>query len=49
MGTLAVSAGSSKLAAGWLTNLAADRGPRWDFLWAGLILLIGIQLLVYSE
>jgi len=49
MGSLAVSAGSSRLAAGWLTDLPANRGSRWEFLWAGLILLIGIQLLIYSE
>jgi putative copper resistance protein D len=49
MGSLAVSAGSSKLAAGWLTHLTGNRGSRWEFLWAGLILLIGIQLLIYSE
>jgi len=49
MGSLAVSAGSSKLAAGWLADLPGKRGSRWEFLWAGLILLIGIQLLIYSE
>jgi putative copper resistance protein D len=46
MGSLA---GSSKLAAGWMTNLATSRASRWELLWVGLILLIGTQLLIYSE
>ena len=49
MGSLALSAGSSKLAAGWQDDRTENRGSRWEFLWAGLILLIGIQLLIYSE
>jgi putative copper resistance protein D len=43
MGALAISAGSSKLLAGGLSR------PRWDLLWPLLILIIGLQLLVYSE
>jgi len=49
MGSLAVSAGSSKLAAGWITTGADHGESRWEILWAGLICLIGMQLLIYSE
>lgn len=43
MGTMAIAAGSSKLVAE-----VPDRS-RWGLAWACLILLIGVQLLVYSE
>ncbi len=58
MGGMAITAGSSKLVSGWtmqrasttkesdLSNLA---GRSWGIAWAGFILLIGIQLLAYSE
>ncbi len=45
MGILAITAGSSKLVSGWIGSEKAA----WDFLWTGLILLIGIELLTYSE
>lgn len=45
MGALAITAGSTKLAAGWLRW----EKSAWDLMWTGLILLIGIQLLIYSE
>jgi putative copper resistance protein D len=48
MGTLAVMAGSTKLWSGW--GAASKSGSsKWELLWAGLILVIGMQLLVYSE
>ncbi|MGQ0809659.1 MAG: hypothetical protein ACT4OO_00335 [Nitrospiraceae bacterium] len=53
MGSIAVTAGSSKLMSGWQTrqhdtdNLISR--SYWELLWAGLILLIGVQLLIYSE
>jgi len=43
MGTMAIAAGSSKL-----VSEAPDRS-RWGLAWACLILLIGVQLLLYSE
>lgn len=49
MGTLAVSAGSSKLASAWRGAFMGWSRSRWETIWAGLILLIGLQLLVYSE
>ncbi len=49
MGTLAVSAGSSKLASAWRGVFMGWSRSRWETIWAGLILLIGLQLLVYSE
>lgn len=48
MGVLAITAGSSKLWAGW-SQPASPLASKWEFLWVGLLLLIGAQLLVYSE
>jgi len=47
MGTMAVTAGSSKLFSGWRNTPQAPL--RWEILWACLILVIGAQLLIYSE
>lgn len=49
MGTMAVTAGSSKLLSDWLRSPSSARSSKWELLWAGLILLIGMQLLIYSE
>lgn len=49
MGTLAITAGSSKLVGVWKNGLSLPVSSRWELLWAGLILLIGVQLLFYSE
>ena len=53
MGIMAVSAGSSKLVSGWTgprTAPASAPSPsRWEIVWACFILLIGMQLLLYSE
>ena len=49
MGSMAVTAGSSKLLADWLRSPSNIESSRWGLPWAGLILLIGIQLLMYSE
>ena len=49
MGTMAATAGSSKLLSGWFYPSSHVRSPAWGWLWAGLIVLIGMQLLVYSE
>ncbi len=49
MGTMAVTAGSSKLLSDWLRAPAQARYSKRELFWAGLILLIGMQLLVYSE
>ena len=49
MGTMAVTAGSSKLLSGWFRSPSHERSSKWEWLWAGLILLIGMQLLMYSE
>ena len=49
MGTMALTAGSSKLLAGWFLGWSPLLSSKWEFLWAGLILLIGAQLLIYSE
>jgi hypothetical protein len=49
MGAMAVTAGLSKLLSAWLHFPSHAQSSRWELLWSGLILLIGIQLLIYSE
>jgi len=49
IGTMAVTAGSSKLLSDWLRSPSHSQHSKWELLWAGLILLIGLQLLMYSE
>ena len=53
IGTMAVLAGSFKLA-GPLSRTSASEdaawlGSRWDAAWACLILIMGVQLLIYTE
>lgn len=47
MGTMAVTAGSSKLVSAWAG--LRESSARWEWVWVSLILLIGVQLLMYSE
>lgn len=49
MGILAVSAGSCRLVSAWKDIFMGWPRTRWEMLWAGLIVLIGFQLLFYSE
>ena len=49
MGTMAVTAGSSKLLPNWFRSPSHAQSSKWEMLWSVLILLIGIQLLLYSE
>jgi putative copper resistance protein D len=49
MGAMAVTAGSSKLVSGSRRSGSETAPFRWELLWAGLILFIGAQLLIYSE
>lgn len=47
MGTMAITAGSSKLVSAWVAPSSGSKN--WEWVWAALILLIGAQLLFYSE
>lgn len=49
MGTIAITAGSSKLFFDWRRPSGGHGSTRSEWLWAGLLLLIGVQLLFYSE
>jgi hypothetical protein len=49
MGIMAVTAGSSKFLSAWRESLVTDETSRWELAWAALVLLIGVQLLFYSE
>lgn len=49
MGTLAVTAGASRLASAWKTGVMLAPQSRWELCWAGLVFLIGVQLILYSE
>jgi hypothetical protein len=49
MGMMAVIAGSSKFLSHWKESPVIDEASPWQLAWAALVLLIGIQLLIYSE
>lgn len=49
MGTMAITAGSSKLISGWRARPLLTERSYWELLWAGLVVAIGLQLLIYSE
>jgi len=49
MGAMAVTAGSSKLLSDWFSSPSRSLHSKGVLLWAGLLLLIGMQLLMYSE
>ena len=50
MGTIAIVAGSCKLISVQAASPSNPAGlSRWKLAWAGFVLLIGIQLLFYSE
>jgi hypothetical protein len=49
MALVAVTAGSSKLAADWRADSNATSPKRWEVLWSALVIVIGLQLLIYSE
>ena len=50
MGAMAVTAGSSKFFAGWIRPVTESASSKkWEWLWASLILVIGVQLIIYSE
>jgi putative copper resistance protein D len=49
MGTMAVTAGSSKLVSTWVGRTEPSGSTHWEWVWVSLIFLIGAQLLLYSE
>jgi hypothetical protein len=49
MGTMAITAGSSKLLSGWRGRELMRERSYWELMWASLVLLIGLQLLFYTE
>jgi hypothetical protein len=49
MGTMAVTAGLSKLLSNWFRSPSHTQSSKWELIWPVLILLIGMQLLLYSE
>jgi hypothetical protein len=49
VGGMGVGAGVSKAIAIWMAGSSSRSVKRWELVWAGLMLLMGIQLLVYFE
>ncbi len=47
MGVMAVTAGSSKFLSDWKASGLTERRSPWELAWAALVLLIGIQLLLF--
>lgn len=49
MGSLAITAGSSRLVSAWKTRGMMPARSRWELLWAGFLILIALQLIFYFE
>lgn len=49
MGTMAVTAGFAKGMSIWQAHSDGAAAWRWEALWAGLLLLVGTQLMFYTE
>lgn len=49
MGSLGVGAALSRAVFIWKTGSSSRSGRVWDILWAAFIILMGMQLLLYSE
>ena len=49
MGTIAISAGATRLVSAWLASPLGWLRSRGEIVWAVCILAIGVQLLLYSE
>ena len=49
MGVTGVGAGVSRAIATWMAGSSNRSARAWEFVWAMLILLTGVELLVYSE
>ena len=49
MGTAAIVAGTSRLISVVKSGAVSPAQIRWELWWAGLVFLIGMQLMVYSE
>jgi hypothetical protein len=49
VGGMGVVVGVSKTIAKWIASSSTRSVRRWELVWVGLILLMGIQLLVYFE
>lgn len=49
MGTMAVTAGVAKVVSVWQARLDGPAAWRWEALWAALLLLVGTQLMFYTE
>lgn len=49
MGTMAITAGACRLVSAWKAGPIVTAQSRWELCWAGLVFLIGVELLLYSE
>jgi hypothetical protein len=49
VGTMAIAAGSAKFLSGWFGSASTAPRVTWEWIWAGLVLALGIQLFCYFE
>jgi len=49
LGSLGVGAAVSTAMVSWTSGASRHPGKNWELAWAGFVILIGIQLLLYSE
>lgn len=49
MGSLAIAAGCARFVSAWKAGASIPAQSRWELLWAGLLVLIALQLILYTE
>lgn len=49
LGTFGIGAAASNAMVSWASGAAGQRRSRWEVAWAGFVIIMGLQLLVYSE
>ena len=49
LGTLGVGAAVSSAMVAWMSSCSPQRMEKWELAWAGFVIVMGLQLLVYFE
>ena len=49
LGGFGIGAAVSNAMVSWASRASEQTGRRWDVVWAGFVIVIGLQLLVYNE
>jgi putative copper resistance protein D len=49
LGSFGIGAAVSSAMVAWASGISPQAAKRWELVWAGLVIVMGFQLLVYSE